>query len=73
MPTVPNMIEAQRDLAREKGILFWDTREAMGGEGAVVEWASKRDINKDYIHLSRQGGQRLGAIFSKAIANGITR
>lgn len=69
MPTVRNMIEAQRNLAREKGLLFWDTCKAMGGQGAVVEWVRTKDINKDYIHLSRKGGARLGKLFSEALEN----
>ena len=31
----PAMISAQRDAARRAHCLFWDTREAMGGEDAV--------------------------------------
>lgn len=67
MPTVANMIDAQRRLAKEKGILFWDTCLAMGGQGAVVEWAKNKEINKDYIHLSRNGGNRLGSLFTEAL------
>lgn len=67
MPTVKNMVAAQRKLAKDKGLLFFDTCAAMGGQGAVVEWASRREINKDYIHLSRKGGDRLGKIIAEAI------
>lgn len=67
MPVVRNMIDAQRKLAKEKGLLFFDTCAAMGGQGAVVQWAKNRDINKDYIHLSKKGGTRLGNIVSDAI------
>jgi len=69
MPTVRSMIDAQRKLARDKGLLFWDTCKAMGGQGSVVEWAKEKNINKDYIHLSRTGGNRLGKILSEAIEN----
>lgn len=41
MASVPYMIEAQRDAARHAGCLFWDTREAMGGQDAIVEWTAE--------------------------------
>ncbi|MDE6396017.1 MAG: hypothetical protein K2K84_01945, partial [Muribaculaceae bacterium] len=67
VPTSSNMVSAQRDAAREMGILFWDTREAMGGEGAAIEWRHKGLINPDYIHLNQKGGKELGSRFAKAL------
>ncbi|MCH5247481.1 MAG: hypothetical protein J1E99_04915 [Muribaculaceae bacterium] len=67
MSTVPNMINEQRRVARETGSLFWDTRAAMGGEDAVVEWSKNKEINKDYIHLSFKGGNRLSKLFVEAL------
>lgn len=67
MMTIPAMIAAQRNLARKMGLMFWDTREAMGGNNSVVEWATNREINKDYIHLSFKGGQRMGKLFVDAL------
>ena len=64
MRAVPPMIKAQRQLARELGVLFWDTQLAMGGKDAIVEWTENKDTNKDYIHLSMKGGKRLGKIFT---------
>ncbi len=63
MESVPYMIRAQRKMAQELGVLFWDTQLAMGGENAIVDWTENKDINKDYIHLSFKGGKRLGDIF----------
>ncbi len=59
MTAAQYMISAQRDAARRAHCLFWDTREAMGGEGAVVSWSASGLINKDYIHLTHKGGARL--------------
>ncbi len=67
MSAVEPMIAAQRDMARRLGLLFWDTRAAMGGADAVVSWASTRDVNKDYIHLSHRGGARLAELFTNAL------
>lgn len=67
MSTAPAMISAQRDAARRAHCLFWDTREAMGGEGAVVEWSRTGHINKDYVHMSHKGGAKLATELYNAI------
>lgn len=67
MSTAPAMISAQRDAARRAHCLFWDTREAMGGEDAVVQWSSTGLMNKDYIHLTHKGGARLAGELFNAI------
>ena len=71
--TSPNMVSAQRDIARETGSLFWDTREAMGGDGAVVKWRNEGKINPDYIHLNAKGGKELGALLAGAIKNALNK
>lgn len=71
MATAPAMISAQRDAARRAHCLFWDTREAMGGEDAVVEWCNAGLINKDYIHMTHKGGARLADALYKAIRHSL--
>ena len=73
MRAVPQMIKAQRQLARELGVLFWDTQLAMGGKDAIVEWTENKDTNKDYIHLSMKGGKRLGKIFTKELVKALDK
>lgn len=67
MATVGNMVTAQRDAAREAGCLFWDIREAQGGNDAVVEWSRKGLIGKDYTHMSHKGGKVLAEEFYNAL------
>lgn len=67
MPTAPAMVAAQRGAARDAGVLFWDTREAMGGEGAVLNWRKQKLVNGDYIHLNAQGGKRLAEEFTASL------
>lgn len=67
MSTAPAMVRAQRDIARRTGSLFWDTREAMGGDGAAADWHSRHFINADYIHLNHKGGAELADIFVKSL------
>lgn len=67
MSTVQNMIDAQRDAARNARCLFWDTREAMGGYDAIVEWTDQGYTNKDYIHMSHKGGAKLADSFVESL------
>ena len=67
MATAPAMISAQRDAARKAHCLFWDTREAMGGEDAIVEWRERGLVNADYIHLNNKGGEEMSAIFVESL------
>lgn len=71
MATAPAMISAQRDAARRAHCLFWDTREAMGGEDAVVTWSSTGLMNKDYIHLTHKGGASLANELFNAIQHAL--
>lgn len=67
LPTAPAMVSAQRDAARRAGVLFWDTREAMGGEDAIVSWRADKYVNADYIHLNAKGGAELASRLVKSL------
>lgn len=67
MATLPALIRAQRDVARATGSLFYDTREAMGGAGAAIDWHKRKLVNADYIHLNHRGGRELGEIILKSL------
>lgn len=61
------MVDAQRSLARRTGIHFWDTRAAMGGDGAIVDWRNRKLMNADYIHLNHAGGAELASILYQSL------
>ncbi len=61
------MLQAQRRLAVNAGTLFWDTRAAMGGDGAIADWRKRKLVNADYIHLNHAGGAELAALLDKAL------
>lgn len=67
IPTAQAMVDAQRNAARFGNALFWDTRAAMGGENAAIEWRDAGEINPDYIHLNAKGGSRLAILLYNAI------
>ncbi|MDE5940989.1 MAG: hypothetical protein K2H14_02645 [Muribaculaceae bacterium] len=71
LDAVKHMVSEQRSLARRLGVLFWDTREAMGGTDAVVAWRENGWINADYIHLNHKGGAELASRFVEAVSHSV--
>lgn len=67
LPTIPAIIEAQRAAARAAGVHFFDLREAMGGEGSIVEWRRRGLVNADYIHLNFKGGEVMGTELAETL------
>lgn len=67
LPSAPAMVAAQRQAARDAGVLFWDTREAMGGQDAVVDWRNRKLVNGDFIHLNSAGGRELATLLVNSI------
>ncbi|HEY3388511.1 MAG TPA: hypothetical protein VGK38_02995, partial [Prolixibacteraceae bacterium] len=71
MESVPLMVEAQREIARQSQVAFYNLFEAMGGENSMVAFVENNPplANKDYTHLNFQGGRRVAAIFVKSLIN----
>ncbi len=67
LPTASTMVEAQRRAAQKSGCLFWDMREAMGGEDAIVSWRERKLVNGDYIHLNSAGGREMARLLVPSI------
>lgn len=67
MRSAKHMVAAQREAARKAHCLFWDTREAMGGEDAIVTWTKAGKTNKDYIHMTHKGGEELATLLFNAL------
>ena len=73
-PPLVRLVEAQREVAREAGVAFWNTFEAMGGSGAMAKWvASAPQLGAgDLTHPTRAGAARIGRLFADAIDTGLT-
>jgi lysophospholipase L1-like esterase len=69
MPTVPTLVEAQRRAAFAEGCAFFDTFEAMGGEGAIRNWSRTRPrlALSDYRHATPAGYEIIGNMLYKAL------
>lgn len=55
--------KAQRKLAQECEIVFWDTFDAMGGEDSMARFVAQGCAAKDYTHMSFKGGRLLAERF----------
>ncbi|MCC8062956.1 MAG: GDSL-type esterase/lipase family protein [Rikenellaceae bacterium] len=67
MPGIRAMVQTQELVARDCGVLFWNTYDAMraaGGMGTFVKngWAAK-----DYTHISARGGRKIGTALYDAV------
>ncbi len=71
MESVPLMVEAQREIARQSQIAFFNLFESMGGESSMIAFVDHQPplANKDYTHLNYQGGRRVAGIFVKTLMN----
>ena len=61
MPSIPVMRDAQRTIAQECGIAFWDMFAAMGGEDSMVRYVNAKPAlgARDFTHLTFRGGRKL--------------
>lgn len=69
---VPELVEAQRQVAEDHGCAFFDTYAAMGGEGSMGRWARSepRLGSGDLSHLSYHGHRAIGAMVFHALLDG---
>jgi lysophospholipase L1-like esterase len=69
MPTIPRIVAVQRAVAAAEGCAFFDTFQAMGGEGAMYRWyrARPRLGWGDYRHATPAGYEVIGNLFYKAL------
>jgi lysophospholipase L1-like esterase len=69
MPGAPALVQYQRQVCEQTGIVFWNLFEAMGGSGSMPELVNAKPpkANKDYTHLNFEGGKYLGDILFKTL------
>lgn len=59
-PSIPLIIKAQEQIAKETGCVFWNLYEAMGGANSMTVWVRNNFANKDYTHFNYQGAEKVG-------------
>ena len=69
MPSIPQMRDAQREIARKCKVAFWDLFAAMGGENSMIKMVEANPPMgaKDYTHLTYQGGRKLARLLAETI------
>ena len=75
MPTIPRIVKIQRRVAEETGCAFFDTFNAMGGEGTMARWYSSepRLVAADLIHPHGEGGKIIANLLTKELLAGLAR
>ncbi len=68
MPGVKELIAAQRQMAADCGVAFWNTYAAMGGEGGIGRMQQKKQANLDYTHINNAGGR----VIAKSLYDALT-
>lgn len=69
-PVIKKLVESQKKVASDAGVGFWNTYEAMGGEGSMASWVKKGLAGSDLTHPSPQGGDIIGDLLYKALLAG---
>lgn len=68
-PGVPFVVEAEKQVAANNGIAFWNLFEAMGGFNSMVKWAEADTslANKDYTHFNFRGASKVAHLLYKEL------
>jgi lysophospholipase L1-like esterase len=72
LSVLPQIVEAQRRVARTEGCAFFDTFHAMGGPGSVARWFHRhpRLISSDFRHATPAGYQVIANLYYQALIKG---
>jgi lysophospholipase L1-like esterase len=75
MSTIPEIVGIQRQAAAETHCSFFDTYDAMGGEGTMSRWyaASPRLVTADFLHPTPQGATIVASLFVEQLGLGYNR
>ncbi len=72
MATIPEIVAIQKRVAADAHCAFFDTFEAMGGEGTMSRWYTDRPrmVAADLIHPTPQGAGIIAQVFVKDLLQG---
>jgi lysophospholipase L1-like esterase len=70
--TLPRIVQIEARVAAEQGVAFFNTFEAMGGEGTMGRWysAEPRLVGADFIHPMPGGAKVIGELLYSALRDG---
>jgi lysophospholipase L1-like esterase len=69
---MPHLVELEAKTAAELGVAFFNTFEAMGGEGTMGKWynGEPRLVGADFIHPMPAGARIVGELLYNALRDG---
>jgi lysophospholipase L1-like esterase len=72
VPTLPRLVEIQRQMALETNCAFFNTFQAMGGEGTMARWyeSTPRLVSADFTHPMPAGARKVGVLLDQALESG---
>jgi lysophospholipase L1-like esterase len=70
--TMPRLVKIEAKVADETGVAFFNTFQAMGGEGTMARWyaAEPRLVGADYIHPMPAGARIVGELLYGSLRDG---
>jgi lysophospholipase L1-like esterase len=69
-PVIKKLVAAQKRVAEATHVAFWNTFEAMGGEGSMAKWAKSGLGGGDLTHPSPAGAEVIGDLFYQSLTAG---
>ena len=75
VPIMPHLVALERQVAVDTGCGFFNTFQAMGGEGTMGRWyqAEPRLVGADFIHPMPGGARIVGNLLYNALLDGYNR
>jgi len=72
VPTLPRLVEIQRQMALEEHCAFFNTFQAMGGAGTMARWyeSEPRLVSADFTHPLPAGARKVGVLLDQALESG---
>jgi lysophospholipase L1-like esterase len=69
---LPHLVDIETRIAADSGMAFFNTFQAMGGEGTMARWyaAEPRLVGADYIHPMPGGAKIVGELLYRALRDG---
>jgi lysophospholipase L1-like esterase len=70
--SMPRLVDTEARIALDTGVAFFNTFEAMGGQGTMARWYSSepRLVGADYIHPMPAGAKIVGELLYSALHDG---
>lgn len=70
MKGIAELVSAQRQMAKDERIAFWNLQQAMGGSGSTYRMQQAGQANRDYTHINFKGGSVIGQLLFDVLQNG---